>query len=340
MRTLVAAVRLVGAALLAVTLSPLPTAAAQPADGDARQTWSIAPASASGPDGRTRFDYVVEPGMRYDDHLAVRNLGETELALDLYAGDAVNTGTGGFDLLARDEASTVVGNWVAVASPRVVVPARETAVVPFSVTVPADAEPGDHVGGLVAALTSGGSTPVEVERRVGSRLYVRVAGPVDASVRIDSPTPVYRGTANPAGTGEVEVTYTVVNDGNLRLALRPSARVSGLFGLGGRSTTGEVLPELLPGNAVTLTQTLTGVLPLGPLDVRVEVEPVTSAAQSLGGAVEPATAEASVWAVPWTALGALALFLGTTTALWRVRRRIRALRGQPAARPGARAGTP
>ncbi|GAA1294704.1 WxL protein peptidoglycan domain-containing protein [Saccharothrix xinjiangensis] len=355
MRTLVAAVRLTGArlfgarltgarlfwaALVAVTLLPVPQAAAQPADDDARQTWSVAPASASGPDGRTRFDYVVEPGMRYDDHLAVRNLGEAELTLDLYAGDAVNTGTGGFDLLARDEASTVVGNWVAVSSPRVVVPARETAVVPFSVTVPADAEPGDHVGGLVAALTAGGDTPVEVERRVGSRLYARVAGPISASARIDSLTAVYRGTSNPAGAGEVDVTYTVVNEGNLRLALRPSARVSGLFGLGGRSTTGEVLPELLPGNAVTLTQTLAGVWPLGPLDVRVEAEPVASAAQSLGGAVEPATAGTSVWAVPWTALAALVLFLGTTTALWRVRRKIRALRGQPPARTPESAEAP
>ncbi|MBY8853968.1 DUF916 domain-containing protein, partial [Saccharothrix sp. MB29] len=76
-----------------------------------------------------------------------------------------------------------------------------------------------------------GHTPVEVERRVGSRLYVRVAGPIDATVRIDAVTPSYRGTPNPAGTGEVDVTYTVVNDGNLRLSLLPSVGVSGLFGL-------------------------------------------------------------------------------------------------------------
>jgi hypothetical protein len=314
------------AVLAVAALLPVSPAVAQPAEGGDRQTWSVAPASATGPDGRTRFDYVVEPGMRYDDHLAVRNLGEGDITLDLYAGDAVNTGTGGFDLLARDEPSTVVGNWVTVSSPQVVVPARDTVVVPFSVTVPADAEPGDHVGGLVAALTTDGDTPVEVERRVGSRLYARVAGAIDATVRIDSVTPSYRGTPNPAGTGEVDVTYTIVNDGNLRLSLLPSVSLSGLFGLGERSTTGEVLPELLPGNAVTLTQTLTDVWPLGPLDLRVTVEPVTSATQSLGGALPPTTADAFVWAVPWTALGAVVLFLGIVVALWRIRRKIRALR--------------
>lgn len=329
MRTLPATARRAGVVLAVAALLPVSPAAAQPAAGDDRQTWSVGPASATGPDGRARFDYVVEPGMRYDDHLAVRNLGEGDIRLDLYAGDAVNTDTGGFDLLARDEASTVVGDWVAISAPQVVVPARSTVVVPFGVTVPADAEPGDHVGGLVAALTTGGDTPVEVERRVGSRLYVRVAGPINASARIESVTPSYRGTPNPAGTGEVDVTYTVVNDGNLRLSLLPSVGVSGLFGLGERSTTGDVLPELLPGNAVTLTQTITDVLPLGPLDVRVTAEPVTSATQSLGGAVAPATADASVWAVPWTALAAVAVFLGIVVALWRVRRKIRALRSGP-----------
>ncbi|MBP2337254.1 hypothetical protein JOF41_003432 [Saccharothrix coeruleofusca] len=327
MRTLSTAVRLIGTALVVTSLLPVPRASAQPADGDTgRQTWSVAPASAAGPDGRARFDYVVEPGMRYDDHLAVRNLGETELALDLYAGDAVNTGTGGFDLLARDEPSTVIGQWITVSAPRVVVPARETAIVPFSVTVPADAEPGDHVGGLVAALTTGGDTPVEVERRVGSRLYVRVAGPITASARIDSLTATHHGTLNPVGTGEVDVTYTIVNDGNLRLALRPSVNASGPLGLVERGTTGEVLPELLPGNAVTLTHTLTGIWPLGPHEVRVRAEPVTSATQDLAGAVEPATAGTTVWALSWTATGTLVLFVGLLVALWRVRRRIRALR--------------
>ncbi|MFC6091341.1 hypothetical protein [Saccharothrix lopnurensis] len=75
----------------------------------------------------------------------------------------------------------------------------------------------------------------------------------------------------------------------------------GPFGLGERSTTGEVLPELLPGNAVTLTLTVTGAWPPGPLDVRVRAEPVASAAQSLSTAI----------------------------ALWRARRKIRVSREQP-----------
>ncbi|WP_156753559.1 WxL protein peptidoglycan domain-containing protein [Actinokineospora pegani] len=313
MRTLSAAC----AVTAVLALLPATPAAAQPAPEPDRLTWSLAPSGADGPDGRARFDYVVEPGMRYDDHVAVRNLGEGELTVDLYAADAVNSETGGFDLLARDERSPSLGAWVAVGLPEVVVAPRSTVVIPFALTVPPDAEPGDHVGGVVAALTTGDQ--VRVERRVGARLYARVAGVVTPSLRVDPPSASYRGTANPAGAGEVDLTWTVVNTGNIRVAVRPSARVRGPFGLGEVSWTGDALPELLPGNAVTLTRTLTGVWPLGPLTVQAGAEPVASGDQPLTGSVDAAQGETTVWAVPWSALGAALLLAGILIALWRVR---------------------
>ncbi|GGM90147.1 hypothetical protein GCM10011609_28810 [Lentzea pudingi] len=312
------------AALIVVLglLSATP-ATAQPAPNDGRLTWSVSPADAGGPNGRAQFDYVVEPGMRYDDHIAVRNLGESELAVDLYAADAVNTATGGFDLLARDEPSPSVGAWISVAEPKVVLKPRSTTVVPFSLVVPPDAEPGDHVGGLVAALTT--SAQVQVERRVGARLYVRVAGPVTTNLRVDPPSAEYRGTINPAAPGEVDLTWTVVNDGNVRLAVRPSVHVEGLFGSGGTGWTGDTATELLPGSAITFSRTLSGVWPLGPLTVRGEAEPVASAGQDLVGAVTTATGTTTIWAIPWSALGALLSLTAILFALWRVRRRIRQL---------------
>ncbi|ATE55911.1 WxL protein peptidoglycan domain-containing protein [Actinosynnema pretiosum] len=313
-------------ALLTAALIPAP-AHAQPApepEPAGRQTWSVSPAGAGGPDGRPGFEYVVEPGMRYDDHLAVRNLGDAELTVDLYAGDAVNTDTGGFDLLARDEPSSSVGRWISLPANRVTVPPRQVVVVPFSLAVPADAEPGDRVGGVVAALTTGAD--VQVERRVGARVYARVAGAVTPAVGVESLSAAYRASLNPAGTGELDVTYTVVNRGNVRLTLRPSVAVEGLFGLGEVTAADDVLPELLPGNAITLTRTVTGVWPLGPLDVRVTAEPVASAGQTLAGAVEPGAAETTAWAWSWTAITTLLLLAAILLALWRVRRKIRALR--------------
>lgn len=323
--------RPLAALIVALGLVSTTPAAAQPATENDRLTWSVAPADANGPNGRARFDYVVEPGMRYDDHIAVRNLGEGELTVDLYAADAVNTATGGFDLLARDEASPSVGSWISVAEPKIVLKPRSTTVVPFRMTVPPDAEPGDHVGGLVAALTT--TAQVQVERRVGARLYVRVAGPITPNLRVDQPTAAYRGTANPAAPGEVDVTWTVVNDGNVRLTVRPSVRVEGLFGLGGTGWTGDTATELLPGGAITFTRTLTRMWPLGPLSVRGEAESVASAGQDLAGAVATVTAETTVWAVPWAALGALLLLTAILVALWRVRRRIRQLTRAPEAGP-------
>ncbi|GAA2687295.1 MULTISPECIES: WxL protein peptidoglycan domain-containing protein [Actinosynnema] len=316
------------AALIPAPAHAQPVPPPEPGSAE-RQTWSVAPASATGPDGRPGFEYVVEPGMRYDDHLAVRNLGDAELTVDLYAGDAVNTDTGGFDLLARDEPSTSVGRWTTLSTNQVTVPPRQVVVVPFSLAVPADAEPGDRVGGVVAALTTGAD--VRVERRVGSRVYARVAGAVTPEVGVESLSATYRASLNPAGAGELDVTYTVVNRGNVRLTVRPSVVAQGLLGLGEVTAVDDALPELLPGNAITLTRTITGVWPLGPLDVRATAEPIASAGQPLAGSVEAGAADTTVWALSWTAIATLLLLAAILLALWHVRRKIRALRVAAAA---------
>lgn len=63
-------------------------------------------------------------------------------------------------------------------------PAGKRADIPFEFKVPANATPGDHIGGLVASVrqteeSADGQRP-EVERRVAARVYLRVTGPVQA----------------------------------------------------------------------------------------------------------------------------------------------------------------
>ncbi|MDX3659595.1 hypothetical protein PV646_20025 [Streptomyces sp. ID05-26A] len=63
----------------------------------------------------------------------------------------------------------------------------------------------------------------------------------------------------------------------------------------------------------------------GPATVRGEAEPVASGGQGLAGAVTTATGTTTIWAIPWSALGALLVLVAILFALWRVRRRIRQL---------------
>ncbi|MEK8107066.1 hypothetical protein NKG94_21505 [Micromonospora sp. M12] len=66
---------------------------------------------------------------------------------------------------------------------RVTVGPNETRVVPFTITVPKGATPGDHPAGIAATVTSTGGT-VSVESRVGFRVMVRVNGSARAALPV------------------------------------------------------------------------------------------------------------------------------------------------------------
>lgn len=135
----------------AVSAALCPVALLGPVHGAAAGTWSVAPAGAGRP-----FLYAEgPPGAVLQDTVSVTNPGRTPVVVRL-------TGTG-----VR----------TAFADGRVRVPARTRADVPFAVTVPAGAEPGD-LSGTVVARDAGGRTATV-------RLRLRVAGPALAALTVE-----------------------------------------------------------------------------------------------------------------------------------------------------------
>ena len=318
-------------AALAVTAAAVavPTAAtaSTPAPDSTPVTWGIVPSGPDGPGDRAAFEYTLDPGTTISDVVAVSNYTEQPLTLDLYASDAVRNTQGGFDLLPAADEPVDVGAWVDLGEPTVTIPARSRVDVPFRITVPPNATPGDHAGGIVAGLiaqaTGGTGGQVAVDRRVGARIYLRVTGTLQPQLTVDDVHVAFDGL--PLGQpGTVRVDYTIRNDGNLRLAGRPSVRVGGPFGLGERTWTGDLLPELLPGDSITGSAAVSGVWQLGPLDVDIEIQPETSGTQILDPAPSPGTYATQLWVVPWIALAVLATLVAAL--IWRRRRRRRAAR--------------
>ncbi|MFK0282777.1 hypothetical protein ACIQVL_20280 [Streptomyces sp. NPDC090499] len=327
-----ATARRLAALLLAVcALAGLPAAAwaaasSTPAASHGRTTFGIQPSGAKKPDRRPNLSYSVTPGAALRDHVAVWNYGTRPLTLRLYGGDAFITADGGFDVLAANRKSTAVGSWVRLGKGRVTVPGRSHVIVPFTLAVPRNVTPGDHAGGIVASLaatrTDAKGNKVEVDQRVGARIYLRVAGKLDARLSVDGPHTTYHGTLNPFGTGTATVTYTVRNTGNVRLGARQTVRVSDLFGGDATVRKPRDIPELLPGSALTVTASARGVLPTVRDTATVSVDPVP-----VRGDVPPpvhprVTASAGFWAVPWPALGLILLVVAAVVVFF-VRRRPR-----------------
>lgn len=304
-------------ALPVVTL-PGPAVAAPAA---AAAAWSVQPSSRTGPGNRPFFTYDLAPGGTVTDYVAVTNLGTTEMTFTVYGSDAFNTPAGGFDLLPAARESVDLGSWVRLGQTTVTVPARSRADIPFVLNVPANATPGDHAGGIVAAVTTTGADAAghttRVEQRVGSRLYLRVNGELSPGLRVDGLTAGYRPGWMPF-TGDLSLTYTVRNTGNTRSTPGQRVTVEGLLGLPAGSATLEALPEMLPGAALERTVRLPGRPALLRLTASV-------ALSSSDGASARSTA--GVWAWSWYHLAVLLLI---AAAAWAIRRRTRRRAGDPA----------
>jgi hypothetical protein len=295
-----------------------------------RATFGVGPATLGKVDQRGYFSYVMGVGGIYTDQAAVLNYGSTPLTLTVFAADLGNADDGTVEVGLQNQAPHDAGGWIALPRKQVVVtvPAATKSavgrvVLPFRITVPADASPGDHGAAIVAVLSTIGKNPkgenVRLDQRIASRMYLRVNGPLRPGLRIEGLSVAYHRSLNPLRGGSATVRYTVHNVGNVRLAAKQSVAVTGMFGTRTKVVTPANLQLLFPGASSAVTVTVPGVLPTLFEKSRVSVTPQLFQDQK-PMPVPTATATASFTAVPWPAIGFLALLILLFALGWHLRR--------------------
>ncbi|WP_299541870.1 WxL protein peptidoglycan domain-containing protein [uncultured Streptomyces sp.] len=328
-RTGPALARAVALLLFAVAVVTGASAApARAAGGDV--TWTVRTAGNDFGDDRSSFAYGVNPGSTTKDAMVVTNGGATPLTLAVYASDGYTTDKGQLDLLTREKESKAVGAWVRPARDSVTVAPGKSAEVPFTVTVPRGAAPGDHVGGLLTSLKQADDTEgIAVDRRLGIRVEVRVSGALRPSLAVEDVHLGYDGSANPFARGRATVTYTLHNTGNALLSGTQQVSLSGPFGLF-EASAGEIAtpPELLPGERWTVTVPVRDVTPALRLTAAVAVTPLVTDAAGSTTSLEPVRVTGHGWAVPWTLLVVVFLLVAGGVAAFVRGRRARARRAR------------
>jgi hypothetical protein len=345
----VAAGFLLAAVASAAVLAVAPAAGAAPSSAAGRSatlttaattpsglvSWSVIPATAAAPDTRTTFNYAsVAPGTTITDHVAVLNRSSQSVAFTIDATDATGTTASNTLLLMPSTQKPVdIGSWVSVdghtGKLSVVIGAGKGVIEPFRISVPRNAKPGDHTGALFASVTFNARAKngalVAEEHRLGVPMFLRVAGPLSAGLRVEAVSVGSRGTISPVGSTATNVTYTVHNTGNVRLAGSALVSVSGLFGAS-LSTGSKPLPTVLPGDSVRITVAPGSLYPFGPITAHVRVGPAAPAGGiALAAPLADVTGSASLFAVPWALLVVVILTAGVIVGLaqllrWRRRR--------------------
>lgn len=310
-------------------LAGIGTAFAQTDENDTF-TWSVRPTPTEELPERANFSYDMPQGAIISDGIRVRNFGAEVLPLAIYATDALTTPSGNLDLLPAGEDPVGVGLWITLEPPNVIapgqglllVPAQGYVDVPFTITVPEGVESGDHVGGIVTSYlseTNDPDNPIAFDHRLAIRVQVRVEGQLEPVLEVSQVEAAHQGQLNPFAPGTMLVEYTVTNTGNVRVTADQLVRTRGLFGITGQEAELQPMPELLPGDSLRFSTEVPGVWPTFRTTAEVEVTP-TAAREGDVIDVEPATAGATVWSVPWSQL-LLAVLVLIPLLLWQLGRR-------------------
>lgn len=293
---------------------------------DGRVSWALRTASNDFGADRQNFDYTLDPGGRLTDAVMVVNHGKKSLTLTVYAADGFTSDSGQLDLRTAEEKPTGIGSWLAADRSTVTVPAGKTVKVPFTIALPKNATPGDHVGGIITSLATPGDEPgIEVDRRLAMRVHLRVGGQLAPGLAVENLHVDHDGSLNPFGTGHATISYTIHNTGNAIVTAQQAASVSGPFGaFRVHAAAMNDSPALLPGDSWKVKASVDGVRPTVRLAATVTLKPLVTDASGTITPLDPVDTTTHAWAVPWAALLLLAIVIALAVLAVRSRRQRKA----------------
>jgi len=211
------------------------------------------------------------------------------------------------------DSSVDIGTWGRFdgkAEKTVTLASRQTSIESFTITAPEDADPGDHIGSIVAEHTPVGVGNIRSIQRVAVRLYATLPGDARRDLAIEEVTATKDSWFY---TRELTVSVRLRNTGRVRLeptVLVDDARADG---------PGLIMSQSVEDFVVTRPVKFWG----GPVRLRIDAQ--TTAPGGQAGPVRQL--RVTTWVIPWH-LFVLLAFLGSLVFLGRLAMRRRGGRYQ------------
>jgi hypothetical protein len=309
-----------------------------PAGALAIPTFSLTPVAVPGATApRGSFHYDLGAGQTISDAVVLTNETTQLEQFQIWSTDGYNTTVGGaFALRPLGYPMTGVGSWINTHLGHGIygLAGQTSVTINFSLTVAANATPGDHAGGIEAldvtpvAQTAKGPAHFIVHRGIATAVFVRVAGPLHPSAAVSN---IAVKTSVPPlgfGSGSANITYQLENTGNTLLAGKAVATVTDIFGRTVKTFPAVSVQAFVPGGRFTVVEPKWTSIPFfGPATVHVRF---TSPGMT------PATGDKTFWIFPWLLVLLIVLILGAVVGrAWWGRRHPKAKAGEEPGPEGA-----
>jgi hypothetical protein len=157
------------------------------------------------------FIYTLNPGEIKKSKVDIKNDSDQPVDLKIYPVEATTTKDGSFAPQSEDAIKNGVGSWINMSVNGLTLNPKEIKTVDFIITVPQNAEPGDHMGAIIIQNNkTERNTSVQIINRLGARIYITVPGEKNNKLEIET----FDKTMD---KGKVVFQLTLANQGNTRI---------------------------------------------------------------------------------------------------------------------------
>lgn len=254
---------LLTALVAALLLAPVAARASAPATPEAAPSFLIAPVDAG--DG-PYFTLELEPGASKHLTVALGNAGEASSPARTYAADVYTLVNGGFGIRSEDEPVTGTTAWLNYEAETLDIPPGRQLERDFTVTVPEDAEPGQHITGIVIQteepVAVGGSEMLRQNIVKAIAVFITVPGKIKPKLTVGEASLKQGGGAN-------SLVVEVDNPGNV--LVKPQGLITMTTGAGDAVLTAPVAMGSVYAGMSTIIEVPIPTL-LAPGDYLVDVD--------------------------------------------------------------------
>lgn len=250
------------------------------------------------PDNRANFHYEIPPGAAVIDYVAISNYSFHPVTVRVLTADITSTATDTFVAAAGKPHDG--GSWIIPEETLVHIPKTSMQIVPFQLTVPRNATPGDHPAAILVSLLvqqpNAKGREVVVDHRIGLRIYLRVPGQLMPQLAIKNLHSHFAGGYTAWGFGHMVTDFNVVNTGNVTVSATQALKYTRSLWLGEVPVKLGPLQQIVPGGSIHVHSQSGSMFAFANVDTYVSETPTGMPA---GIAAAVATAKVGTFVFPW-----------------------------------------